>query len=85
MDLSVHVLTSSYWPAYVSAPAIVPPHLAANLAAFEAFYGRKFQGGRRLAWQHQLGSCIVKAWFPGVRERLTHAYVLWLSVAAWPP
>lgn len=66
VDLSVHVLTSSYWPAYTAAPAIVPPHLAANLAAFEAFYGRKFQGGRRLAWQHQLGSCTVKAWFPGV-------------------
>lgn len=65
VDLSVHVLTSSYWPAYTAAPAIVPPHLAANLAAFEAFYGRKFQGGRRLAWQHQLGSCTVKAWFPG--------------------
>lgn len=67
-DLSVYVLTSSYWPAYPPAPAIVPTALAAGLAAFEAFYGHKFAKGRRLTWQHQLGTCVVKAAFPSVRS-----------------
>jgi hypothetical protein len=48
------------------------PHaqLAPTLEAFAAFYGTKYAQGRRLAWQHSLGHCVLKATFPSGRKEL---------------
>lgn len=37
------------------------------LEVFKAFYVSK-HSGRRLMWQHSLGSCVLRANFPHVRR-----------------
>jgi cullin-4 len=70
VDMEVQVLTTGYWPMYPqSASIILPTSLKKHKDHFESYYNNKYQG-RRLAWQHSLGSCIVRANFPkvGMRE-----------------
>jgi len=75
LDLSVSVLTAGFWPTYDPPLDLrLPPHLAAGPAAFEAFYLAK-HGGRKLTWQHALGTALVRARFPsGPRELSVSAY-----------
>eukprot|EP00611_Tribonema_gayanum_P003928 TRINITY_DN13167_c0_g1_i1.p1 TRINITY_DN13167_c0_g1~~TRINITY_DN13167_c0_g1_i1.p1 ORF type:complete len:679 (+),score=298.77 TRINITY_DN13167_c0_g1_i1:25-2037(+) len=69
IDVSVHVLTTGYWPAYPPADVAVPAEIQDHMARFEDFYAIKFQG-RRIAWQHNLGHCVLKARFPSGRKEL---------------
>lgn len=69
-DLSVHVLTSSYWPAYTCLRVNVPAHLSTGLETFTNFYLTKFSKGRLLTWVHALGHCILKAAFPAGKKEL---------------
>ena len=53
----------------VPSPAAAPQLVPAS-AAFQAFYASKFGGSRRLHWQHNLATCLVKATFPSGRKEL---------------
>ncbi len=68
IETSVHVLTTGYWPAYPPAEVVVPPLLEPYMTRFAEYYMGKYQG-RRLMWQHSLGTCVLKARFtPGAKE-----------------
>jgi cullin 3 len=62
-DLSVNVLTSTFWPGQaIPAGTIVPPLLKQAQDDFEAFYLSR-HSGRRLTWQPNQGTADVKAKF----------------------
>ena len=64
VEMDVQVLTTGYWPNYPQYPNLVlPSSLALHKQRFEKYYSAKYQG-RRIAWQHALGNCIVRANFP---------------------
>ncbi|KAJ3414768.1 Cullin-4A [Chytridiales sp. JEL 0842] len=68
IDLNVNVLTAGFWPTYAPAPATLPAELSEPLEVFKGFYVSK-HSGRRLTWQNQLGTCIVKSKFKkGTKE-----------------
>lgn len=59
-DLSVSVLTQAHWPTYPQVELILPKDMEAAAETFKVFYqGRN--SGRRLYWQHSLGSNTVTA------------------------
>jgi len=76
-ELSVHVLTTGYWPAYPPAPLNLPREILDHQEAFEKFYLSKHQG-RRLTWQNSLAHCSLKATFrpnsAGRKELLVSLY-----------
>jgi Cullin family len=43
VDVSVHVLTTGYWPAYPPSDVAVPAELADHMARFEDYYMAKYQ------------------------------------------
>ena len=67
--MTVQVLTTGYWPVYPPSEAALPPAMAARREDFAGFYASKYHG-RRLAWQHSLAHCIVRAHFPKGRKEL---------------
>merc|ERR1711943_151818 len=70
IDLSVNVLTQTFWPsAATSIDCSVPPSLGDCLEIFKSFYQSK-HSGRRLTWQHAMGTCLVKANFQKGRKEL---------------
>ncbi|SJX65621.1 related to cullin 4A [Sporisorium reilianum f. sp. reilianum] len=68
-DLSVSVLTQAHWPTYPNIDVTLAPELAAAAERFEAFY-QKRNSGRRLHWQHSLGTLSITTQFgkAGVKE-----------------
>ncbi|SPO31296.1 related to cullin 4A [Ustilago trichophora] len=68
-DLSVSVLTQAHWPTYPNIEVALPAELAAAAQRFEAFY-QKRNSGRRLHWQHSLGTLSITTHFDkaGVKE-----------------
>ena len=68
-EAQVSVLTAGYWPSYPVSELALPEEFGSLQALFSDFYLGK-HGGRRLAWQHCLGHCVLKARFAacGVRE-----------------
>lgn len=68
-DLSVSVLTQAHWPTYPNIEVSLPTELAAAAERFEAFY-QKRNSGRRLHWQHSLGTLSITTLFgkAGVKE-----------------
>lgn len=68
-DLSVSVLTQAHWPTYPNIEVALPAELAAAAERFEAFY-QKRNSGRRLHWQHSLGTLSITTQFgkAGVKE-----------------
>ncbi|KAG2482358.1 hypothetical protein HYH03_018708 [Edaphochlamys debaryana] len=68
VDVTVSVLTSGYWPTYPVQEVKLPEALDRASAVFRDFYLSKYSG-RRLVWQHGLGSCVLRAAFPrGLKE-----------------
>lgn len=68
LDMSVHVLTSGFWPSYPVLECTLPDELAAAQKVFMDFYLSKHQG-RRLVWHNSLGTCVIKAKFDrGAKE-----------------
>ncbi|RCH98771.1 cullin-3 [Rhizopus azygosporus] len=64
LDVSVTVLTSTFWPMNLSTSprCTMPPQLLTACESFEKFYfGR--HNGRRLTWQPQMGTADVRAHF----------------------
>ena len=58
----------SYWPTYPAAEVTLPAEIAAYTDVFTQFYLSK-HGGRRLAWQHSLGQCVLRGRFAAVGAR----------------
>ncbi|KAI7870495.1 Cullin [Mucor mucedo] len=82
LDVSVTVLTSTFWPMNLSAsPKCVMPDIVLQACkAFEHFYFDR-HNGRRLTWQPQMGSGDVRAHFKSSKHLLnvsTYAMVILL-------
>lgn len=61
-EMTVHVLTTGYWPTYAPMEVNLPQEINAYQEIFKEFYLSKHQG-RRLMWQNSLGHCVLKARF----------------------
>jgi len=62
LDLTIQVLTQSYWPTYPVVPLNIPSQFALSQEVFKEFYMKKHRG-RKLIWANSLGHCVVKASF----------------------
>ncbi|KAF6142825.1 hypothetical protein GIB67_002689 [Kingdonia uniflora] len=69
IELSVHVLTTGYWPTYPPMDMQLPHELNVYQDIFKEFYLSKYSG-RRLMWQNSLGHCVLKVEFPKGRKEL---------------
>ncbi|KAF9588845.1 hypothetical protein IFM89_016783 [Coptis chinensis] len=69
IELSVHVLTTGYWPTYPPMDIRLPHELNVYQDIFKEFYLSKYSG-RRLMWQNSLGHCVLKAEFPKGKKEL---------------
>ncbi|KAJ1555448.1 Cullin-3, partial [Cladochytrium tenue] len=68
-ELSVNVLTSTFWPNSTTFPCQYPPLLTHALERFQRFYlGR--HNGRRLAWLPHMGTADLRANLPKGRKEL---------------
>ncbi|KAJ8946958.1 hypothetical protein NQ314_008759 [Rhamnusium bicolor] len=68
-DLSINVLTSSFWPNYPTYDVNLPAELINYQVTFQKFYATN-HSGRKLVWQPNLGHCIVKAIFDSGNKEL---------------
>ncbi|KAJ3669963.1 hypothetical protein LUZ60_010287 [Juncus effusus] len=69
IEMSVHVLTTGYWPTYPPMDVRLPHELNVYQDIFKEFYLSKYSG-RRLMWQNSLGQCVLKANFPKGKKEL---------------
>ncbi|KAJ8545312.1 hypothetical protein K7X08_017895 [Anisodus acutangulus] len=69
IEMSVHVLTTGYWPTYPPMDVRIPHELNIYQDIFKEFYLSKYSG-RRLMWQNSLGHCVLKAEFPKGKKEL---------------
>jgi len=69
VETRVQVLTTGFWPTQPPVEVNLPPVLRREAERFVEFYMRSFQG-RRLAWQHNLGHCVLVARFTAGTKRL---------------
>ncbi|KAG1701860.1 hypothetical protein DVH05_010351 [Phytophthora capsici] len=60
--LSVHVLTSGFWPTEMAPMCALPQDLVEMTQAFEVFYYAR-HNGRKLAWMVNMGTVDVRASF----------------------
>ncbi|KAJ3333629.1 Cullin-4 [Blyttiomyces sp. JEL0837] len=68
LEMTVNVLTAGFWPTYPVITVNLPDELSNGQKVFRDFYMSKYSG-RRLMWQSQLGSCVLKASFKkGTKE-----------------
>ncbi|KAK0534975.1 hypothetical protein OC835_002520 [Tilletia horrida] len=59
-DLNVFVLTQAHWPTYAPVEVVIPGDMSQALDRFATFYQTR-NSGRKLSWQHSLGTNIVRA------------------------
>ncbi|CAN6847655.1 unnamed protein product [Brassica oleracea] len=69
IEMSVHVLTTGYWPTYPPMDVKLPHELNVYQDIFKEFYLSKYSG-RRLMWQNSLGHCVLKADFTKAKKEL---------------
>ncbi|KAJ1430596.1 Winged helix-like DNA-binding domain superfamily [Sesbania bispinosa] len=69
IEMSVHVLTTGYWPTYPPMDVRLPHELNVYQDIFKEFYLSKYSG-RRLMWQNSSGHCVLKAEFPKGKKEL---------------
>ncbi|KAK8575953.1 hypothetical protein V6N12_063601 [Hibiscus sabdariffa] len=69
IEMSVHVLTTGYWPTYLPIVLRLPQELNFYQDIFKEFYLSKYSG-RRLMWQNLLGHCVLKANFSKGKKEL---------------
>ncbi|KAK1308674.1 Cullin-4 [Acorus calamus] len=69
IEMSVHVLTTGYWPTYPPMDVRLHHELNVYQDIFKEFYLSKYNG-RRLMWQNSLGHCVLKADFPKGKKEL---------------
>eukprot|EP00998_Keelungia_sp_KM082_P005544 NODE_185_length_2391_cov_79.549912_g180_i0.p1 GENE.NODE_185_length_2391_cov_79.549912_g180_i0~~NODE_185_length_2391_cov_79.549912_g180_i0.p1 ORF type:complete len:747 (+),score=212.89 NODE_185_length_2391_cov_79.549912_g180_i0:78-2318(+) len=63
VDVSVQVLTTTYWPVPTSTEVTIPQRLTDGLTTFKHFY-LKQHTGRKLQWQYNMGNSDVKLFMP---------------------
>nr|GMD87929.1 cullin-4-like [Ipomoea batatas] len=73
IEMSVHVLTTGYWPTYPPMDVRLPHELNVYQDIFKEFYLSKYSG-RRLMWQNSLGHCVLKAEFPKGKKELAVSF-----------
>lgn len=61
-DLTINVLTSSFWPTYPTFKVNIPIEFLNYQNTFENFFSLN-HSGKKLIWQHNLGHCILKSDF----------------------
>ncbi|KAG8509358.1 Cullin-4B, partial [Galemys pyrenaicus] len=59
IELTVTILTTSFWPAYIPKEIHLPPEMERLQESFKKFYLSK-HSGRKLQWQSTLGHCGKK-------------------------
>ena len=69
LEMSVQVLTMGSWPAYTEVEMALPPEVAVMQDEFKGFYLNK-HSGRRLQWQNNLSTAILRAHFPRGKKEL---------------
>mmetsp|Transcript_22578 Transcript_22578/g.27227 ORF Transcript_22578/g.27227 Transcript_22578/m.27227 type:complete len:742 (+) Transcript_22578:315-2540(+) len=69
MEMSVHVLTTGFWPAYPPMEANLPEEISVYQEIFREFFLSK-HSGRRLHWQNSLGHCTLRARFANDTKEL---------------
>lgn len=68
IDFSITVVSSGIWPHPEDLKLKLPAEIAEAQKQFEAYYDGKHTG-RKLAWNQNMGYCVVKAPFPqGAKE-----------------
>ncbi|KAI5802248.1 Cullin [Pyronema domesticum] len=85
IDLSVNVLTSTFWPAKAvgidSKPCSYPPIVEEAREAFTAYYLQR-HSGRKLIWKPNMGTADIKVAFKGRKHEInvsTFAMVILLA------
>ncbi|KAJ3158381.1 Cullin-4 [Geranomyces michiganensis] len=74
ISLSVNVLTHGFWPTYPPVACFIPDQLARCQEVFKEFYMSKYSG-RRLTWQHMLGTGVLYCRFErGAKELSVSTY-----------
>eukprot|EP01090_Pellita_catalonica_P013608 TRINITY_DN3274_c0_g7_i1.p1 TRINITY_DN3274_c0_g7~~TRINITY_DN3274_c0_g7_i1.p1 ORF type:complete len:736 (-),score=109.41 TRINITY_DN3274_c0_g7_i1:103-2310(-) len=69
VDMSVHVLTTGFWPTQSASKCNLPPEILTCCETFKKFYMSKHRG-RRLTWQTNMGTGDLKAHFGNKRHEL---------------
>ncbi|ORC85745.1 uncharacterized protein TM35_000332020 [Trypanosoma theileri] len=70
VDVKLHILTDNHWPKQTPLEIKLPQPLRALTRDVQNFYRHCFSD-RRLIWQHQLSSAVVKCALGKVRRQLT--------------
>ncbi|THH15832.1 hypothetical protein EW146_g4703 [Bondarzewia mesenterica] len=70
VDISVTVMTSTFWPmSYIGVPCMLPDVLVKASKSFEQFYLSR-HSGRRLTWQPSMGNADVRVAFKSRKHDL---------------
>ncbi|KAL6049859.1 Cullin-3A isoform A [Balamuthia mandrillaris] len=69
VDLSVHVLTTGFWPTQSAAKCNLPTEVLTCCEVFKKFY-LSHHNGRRLTWQTNMGTADLKAFFGTKKHEL---------------
>ena len=69
IDMTVSILSMAYWPTYHPMEVNIPAEMAKYQEVFLKFYNGKYSG-RKLQWQPNLGSAILRANFNGGLKEL---------------
>ena len=67
LEFAVQALTTTHWPSYKSWVPTLPRPLLRPMEVFQEWYRSK-HSGRRLVWQHSLGTCTVVGHFRAGRR-----------------
>ncbi|KAJ2493974.1 hypothetical protein IWW37_000052 [Coemansia sp. RSA 2050] len=68
IDFHATILTQAFWPAYEPLPLVIPRDVELAQEQFVRFYNEK-HNGRKLFWQPNLGTCLLKVVFDeGIKE-----------------
>jgi cullin 3 len=74
LDLSMHVLTTTFWPTKAvgseAKPCIYPPDIEAARTGFTSYYLNRYTG-RKLIWKPNMGTADIKATFKGRKHEFT--------------
>ncbi|KAJ2734707.1 hypothetical protein IW152_002150 [Coemansia sp. BCRC 34962] len=70
IDFHATILTQAFWPTYEPLPLVIPRDVELAQEQFVQFYNEK-HNGRKLFWQPNLGTCLLKVVFDeGIKELL---------------
>ncbi|XP_053747893.1 cullin-4B-like [Panthera pardus] len=69
IDLTVNILTMSFWPTYIPKEIQLPPDMERLQKNFKNFYLSR-HSGRKLQWQSTLGRCVLRGEFKKGKKEL---------------